>query len=111
MSARVPTLAVDFDGVLHDPTNVTPGHRMGLPCKGALEAMGALRRRGYRLIIFTTNRIEPVTNWLTYFGVPFDQVTNTKPEAEVYIDDRGLRHTSWTETMIELDRLERGLCP
>lgn len=105
-----PTLAVDFDGVLHDPHNVTPGHRMGVPCDGAVESMTHLRRRGYRLVIFTTNRIGPVGDWLDHFKVPYDEITNTKPEAEVYIDDRGLRHTNWTETLLALGRLERGLC-
>ena len=35
--ANIPLrIAVDFDGVLHDPLNVKPGYKMGIPIKGAV---------------------------------------------------------------------------
>lgn len=99
---RPPTLAIDFDGVLCDPMNVLPGYRMGQPCAGAVEAMTALRRRGFQLVVFTCNRIGPVSDWLKHFNVPHDLVTNTKPDADVYIDDRALRHVDWPSTLATL---------
>ena len=106
---RQMTLAVDFDRVLHDTDNPVMGRRMGAPMEGAVASMWALRRRGYRLVVFTTNRIAPVTDWLDYYQVAYDDVTNTKPDADIYIDDKALRHVNWTDTMIAIGRLERGL--
>lgn len=104
---RPPTLAIDFDRVIHDTDNPAPGRRMGPPLQGATNSMWALRRGGYRLIIFTTNRVEPVVAWLDHFHVPYDNVTNTKPDADLYIDDKALHHVDWPTTMTEIERRAR----
>ena len=37
------TIAVDFDGVLHDPKNKLKGYKLGQPIAGAEEAMQQLK--------------------------------------------------------------------
>ena len=96
-------LAVDFDGVLMDPTNRKPGKRMGEPVEGAVAAMQRLHQQGHTLIIHTVrgNRPDHVAEWLRFFGIPYDSIAD-KPEAAYYVDDRGLRFTSWSQTLQEI---------
>ena len=118
---RKQTVAVDFDGVIHqysrgwhDGTIYDP------PVDGALESLARLQRR-YRVVIFTT-RVNPdmpggdlqlkrVIDWLEENGFRegehFDEVTHAKPPAVVYIDDRALHFTSWDQALDEFRRRYR----
>lgn len=90
-------LALDFDGVIHDPRNRKPGRRMGEPVDGAVEAIQWLKRQGHTIIIHTVrgNRPDHIADWMEHFGIPYDQITDVKPEADMYIDDRGYHFESW----------------
>lgn len=97
-------LAIDFDGVLHDPNNVPPGQRMGQPMPGAVEALRALKAAGNKVVVFTVRGntprgIQAVKEWLQYFSVPYDDVTALKPNADVYVDDKALHFDSWKQVM------------
>lgn len=92
------TLAIDFDGVLCDPNNRKPGFRMGEPMPGAVQSMLRLKHDGgHTLIIHTIRGKEPshVKDWLDHFGIPHDEITDVKPNAHAYLDDKGVRFTSW----------------
>ena len=106
-------LAVDFDSVIHDPYNVRKGYKMGQPVAGAGEAIRQLKRQGHTIVIFpvwadTEKKRQAIVGWLTYFNVPFDDITSTKPDADVYVDDRGYRFVSWEETVRFLKVLEKA---
>lgn len=93
-------LAIDFDGVLHDFKHPVEGRRMGPPMTGAKEKMVALKNAGHELIVHTV--WEPkswptITAWLAYYAIPYDLVTNVKPNADIYLDDKAVRFTSWSE--------------
>jgi hypothetical protein len=59
-------------------------------------------------VIFTT-RLNPefdgdvewkklqIVAWLNKYNIPFDEVTNNKPKAMCYIDDRAIRFTNWKD--------------
>ena len=98
-------VALDFDGVLHDPERVAPGQRMGVPVDGALESVRALVAAGHTLIVHTAreNRGDHVTKWLNYFGFPALPVTQVKPNADVFVDDRAVRFTDWPSTLAALE--------
>ena len=83
MSAVV---AIDFDGTLCVPYD-------GPPLPGALEFLEQLSRRGYYVAIYTCNVTDKVEAWLEKYGVAkfVGSVTNTKPPAVLYFDDRGWR--------------------
>lgn len=100
------TLAIDFDGVIHDPKNVPKGKRMGQPMPGAVEAITELSKK-YFLIIHTVRAAGPeatkaVSDWLDYFKIPRHRITNIKPRADFYIDNNGIRFENWSQVLREL---------
>ena len=100
------TVAIDFDGVIH---RYSKGWQDGViydePMPGAIDALFKLHKH-YNLVIFTCREDSAaVSQWLIqqmreqrgcYFDIP---VTNVKPIAMIYIDDRGLRFTNWTDVL------------
>jgi len=81
------TVAVDFDGVL-----CVPYH--GPPLSGTEALLQGLHDRGYTVAIHTCNKPERVWKWLAVYGWAHlvDYVSNNKPPAILYIDDRGFRY-------------------
>lgn len=97
-------LAIDFDGVIHDHTAPIKGKRMGEPLSGSKEALDDLIDKGFRIVIYSVKARTPsgnaaVRGWLDYWDMPYHEVTALKPNADVYIDDRAVRHESWNQTM------------
>jgi predicted HAD superfamily phosphohydrolase YqeG len=92
-------LAIDFDGVLHDIANPLPGRKMGAPMPGAIDAMDELRDQGHELIIFSVNNKKVIADWCEHYNVEYDSITNVKPNADLFIDDRALHFDSWAQVM------------
>jgi hypothetical protein len=91
-----PTLAIDFDGVIHDADHPLPGKRMGKPIMGAVESVTALHDRGFKIVIHTVkarsaNGTKAVEDWLAFYEIPYHEVTAVKPDADVYLDNKGMR--------------------
>lgn len=124
------TIAVDFDGVIHRYSRGwQDGSIYDEPVEGALEALRTLMAGG-PVFIFTSRSTQQVAEWLASRGFRTSTdvsmfshdnwtgnswntegvllVTNTKLSACVYIDDRGLRFTSWGQALTELDGILRG---
>lgn len=102
-------LAVDFDGVLHDPNNVKPGYKLGQPIEGAAESMAKLKNQGAIICIHsvwadTEQKCEAISKWLRHFEIPYDFITNKKPIAHVYLDDKAVRFTSWEQALKDISR-------
>lgn len=91
-------IAVDFDSVIHDPTRKGPGMRMGLPLEGAIEAMKGIKANGHTIVIFTVRGDKPkhVMDWLHYYHIPFDDVTNVKKNFDLIIDDKAVHFDGWS---------------
>lgn len=117
MSKR--TIAVDLDGVIHKYSKgYCDGSMYDKPMEGAKEALATLVMSGYRVVIFTT-RLNPVFDeandkkdidmrkeverWLGINGflegLHYHELTNNKPAAIAYIDDRGIRFTNWKDML------------
>lgn len=91
--------AIDFDGVLHDKID---GGGFGKRMFGAIDAIARFREKGFKVIIFTARPdLNAVKNWLKMQGFPDLEVTNRKPGADVYVDDRGFRFYSWSENEVD----------
>lgn len=94
-------LAIDFDQTIHDQAHPVPGRKMGPPIVGAQDAIVEFKRRGYKIIIHTVwgsdDRKQAIIDWLNYYQIYFDEVTNIKPKADAYIDDKAIRFTTWEE--------------
>lgn len=101
-----PVIAVDFDGVLHQNGTAPPGKRMGRPMRGAYEAMTLLRDHGYDVIVFTAQpKIGHIRDWLDFYRIPYNEVTNTKPLADAYVDDRCIRFVTWPQAIHDISNL------
>ena len=116
-------ICLDFDGVLHDYLHPVPGKKMGPPIDGAHDACWMLTRQGHELTVCTVridithggDKGKHVIDWLDYFDFPTMPVLRWKPNADVYVDDRGLRFeqdhddrsglTAWDCTMVKLRML------
>lgn len=106
-----PTLAVDLDGVIH---RYSGGWRDGSiydePMPGALAGLRELYRRGYDIVIHTARTdFDEIRRWIVMWDnkefpnqemYPF-RVTNIKPPAMAYIDDRAVLFTSWEALLFE----------
>jgi hypothetical protein len=96
------TIAVDFDGVLHDYNDGwKDGTIYGGPIPGSQDACKNLINQGYDLVVFTARQqLEPIKEWLTNNNFPEMDVTNTKIPAKFYIDDKAVRFIDWNTTLM-----------
>ena len=76
---------------------------MGGPMEGAKEALEALKAKGDTIIIHSVwgNDQKTIGDWMKYYQIPFDEITNVKPQADYYIDDKAIRFTSWDKVVLE----------
>ena len=98
-------LAIDFDGVIHNPHDRTKGYKLGKPVPGAPEALRRFKDRGDTLIVHTVWGDTPenkktISDWMIFFKVPCDYITNIKPKADWYIDDHGISFEGWDKIKI-----------
>ena len=107
------TIAIDFDGVVHDFKNPPQGQKLGPPIPGALESIERLRDQGYKIVIFSHWANSPeniliITRWLDYFDFPpYLEITDKKPNADFFVDDRALEFkNNWPEIM---ERIEHAI--
>jgi len=103
MSNYQKVISLDFDGVIHRYSRgYVDGSIYDDPMPGALEATLRLIRRGYTIVVLTarTNH-DDVTAWLIKNKFPSEHmlVTNVKPKAIAYIDDRAIRFTNWADVL------------
>jgi hypothetical protein len=98
------TVALDFDGVLSEYTG-WKGHSAPLdpPVEGAIQAIRDYQDAGLSVVIYTSRADSPVSamrldQWLRTHGLEHKRVdaveiTNKKPPAIVYLDDRAICFT------------------
>jgi hypothetical protein len=85
-------VCVDFDGVLAEYTGWKGPDHLGAPRAGVTHFLKSVIDLGFKIIILTTRNPEKVQDWLVENDLHhfIDRVTNTKPPAVVYLDDRGM---------------------
>jgi hypothetical protein len=117
----IPTIAVDFDGVIHDYyLGWFNKHIYGPPMPGALEGLKRLMKI-YAVFIFTSRDPDQVAEWLTKQGFEVTTetpetfwseqgrllVTQRKLAAVAYIDDRAHKFTTWSDVTEHFDYSQR----
>lgn len=100
------TIAIDFDGVIHKYSKGFQGldNAYDIPSDGCSEALKKLKEDGYILKIFSSRPKEIIEKWLIENKMDhfFDDVSNQKFPATIYIDDRGYHFRSWETTLKEI---------
>lgn len=83
------TVCVDLNGVLDEYSGWKGEGHTDPPRPGADRFLQELANE-YRVVVFTTQPAEKVWEWLRRHGLDqwVDEVTDRKPPAIVYIDDR-----------------------
>lgn len=96
-----PTVCVDFDGVLAEYRGDFKSGAMGTPLPGALAFTRRLEAEGFYIVVLTARRdLNRVGTWLAINGFPPYPVTNTKPPAVAYLDDRAVRFRgNWDDAL------------
>lgn len=102
------TIGIDFDGTICQKQRYGDGTITAEPNQQASDTINELKKEGYKIVIFTT-RLNPkfggdiewkkqqIINWCNKYDILFDEITNNKPEAMIYIDDRAIRFTNWPD--------------
>ena len=94
-----PTIAIDFDGVIHSYTTPWQGETIipDPPVSGIGQALEDIRNAGYEIAVYSTrcDTVEgrrAVMQWLSKHNLRqyINRVTSLKPPATVYIDDRAI---------------------
>jgi phosphoserine phosphatase len=92
------TIAIDWDDTLWSRS-----HQCLMA--GAQLAVQTLREHGCRIVIYSCNAPTWIRQVCDEQGLVVDEIwgesptTGLKPLADVYVDDKGLRHESWAKTL------------
>ena len=92
MSTSKPIVCVDLDGVLNQFDGWKSADYFHPPRPGAREFLEQLSERGYEVVVFTVRWRPHVEQWLAEHDLAryVSRVTNEKPPAHVFIDDRAI---------------------
>jgi phosphoserine phosphatase len=88
------TACVDLDGTLLYHESGWPIDRLGEPLDPGVRLVKRLKAAGKRVVILTARKPEMhkrIEAHLRRYNIPFDEVTNVKPPADAYYDDKAVR--------------------
>ena len=85
------TIALDIDGVLaqHSKGAFQAG-QIGDPVPGALEFVQRLLDNDYKVVIYSARPVGLIYQWLNQHKFPSLQISEGKPVASCYVDDRAI---------------------
>ena len=97
------TVAVDFDGVLHEYSGWRGVDAFGDPLPGAKDFLKALRAKGYKIVIHSTRGYDAILEWFKKHKMldSIDEIANQKPKAHAYVDDRAVRFNGKYDEVLE----------
>lgn len=102
-----PIVCVDLNGVLDTYRGWQGEAHWDDPRAGACEFLQELNRLGYDVVVFTTRWRDDARAWLQRHGLleHVSDVTDRKPAAHVFVDDRALRFEGdFDATLREIQR-------
>jgi len=113
-------IGIDFDGVIHKCSKgFYDGTVYDDPVEGARDALAILSKT-HRIVVFSAKAredrpklngmsgVELIWEWLEKHDmVQFvSEVTSVKPRAIIYIDDKAIRFTNWSQALEDFALLE-----
>ena len=90
-----PIVCVDLNGVLDQYTGWKSPSHWDPPRRGAARFLARLAGQGFRIVVFTTRYAPDARRWLRQHGLLqyVADVTDRKPAAHVFVDDRAVCFT------------------
>lgn len=110
-------IAIDFDGTIHRYSKGwCSGKIYDFPERGVARAIRRLREAKYKVVIHSPRAVgrsyegkwqesqrAEMRDWLELYGIEYDEITATKPEAFAYIDDKAIRYNGdWNAILNDL---------
>ena len=110
-------VVIDLDGVICEIKKENQKYDELKPIPGALERIKELRANGHYIIISSSRHMATCESnvgklmkkigkltleWLDRYEIEYDEIYFGKPNAEVYIDDRSIRFSNWSDITEEL---------
>jgi len=109
-----PIIQVDFHHTITERCSACPGETLGdteangPPQEGCIEALTELRKT-FKIVIVTgsgafwdESQCQTIIDYLDEHCIPFDEIRFDKIPYAYVIDDRGVHHRSWSETLAEV---------
>jgi len=105
-------IAIDLDGTICPLKEPNQSYADLQPFPGVSVRIRQLRASGHCVIILTARNMSTcqgnvgkvmknvgkiTLDWLEKHGIEYDEIYFGKPNAELYIDDRSIRFSSWKE--------------
>jgi capsule biosynthesis phosphatase len=105
-------IAIDIDGTICELKKPEQSYADVAPLPGAAEKIRGLKAAGHYIILLTARHMKTCSgnvgmvvarqgavlfSWLEEHDIPYDEIWFGKPHADVYIDDNGLRFTTWDQ--------------
>jgi len=89
----IPTICLDFDGVMNTYDGWKGVNELFQPREGLKAFLVKLQEKNYRVVIHSTRNPTKIISWLMKYdlGNLVQEVTDKKPSALVYLDDRALK--------------------
>lgn len=110
-------LCIDIDGTLCEIRQQHQSYAEVEPLPGAVEKLKAMRQAGHYIILATARHMKTcdanvgmviarqgkvLLQWLEDHDIEYDEIWFGKPNADIYIDDRGYRFEgNWPDISIE----------
>lgn len=108
-------ICIDFDDTICDNEKVLPGYRMGRPFPGAKDVITKLKDEGHSIVILSAKAsnfsgIKAIKDWMKYFDIPYDDVTNIKPQKiDIIIDDKAIPFRgNWSSVEREIENVKES---
>lgn len=94
----------DLDATIAE--RIWPKEGIGKPIKGAVDSLWEIKKKGFKIIIFTARDWSDyvnVKNWLKDNNFPFDMIICGKPLLRVMIDDKAIGFDGdWEDTLYKV---------
>lgn len=102
----------DLDGTICESKSPEQSYADVKPLPDAVETLKKLKAQGHYIIILTArnmatydnnvgkviaNQAPIVIDWLRKYEIPYDELLFGKPNADFFIDDKGVQFINWSE--------------
>ena len=111
-------ICLDLDGTVCETKKEGEHYSDVLPMPGAVETIARWRKEGHYIVLQTARgmrtyqsnegqilgNMQYLYEWLERWNIVVDEIRIGKPHCDIFIDDKGYRHTNWIDTAQEITR-------